>query len=172
MDEALICTLNLFIGKLGKKRAKPTHYLPLQRLIGRRAARPLPAPRPAAHLLQRQPLKLRPLPLDLVLRVLPLARSCTPATAALLGQQRLPLAAGALLLLGLAARISGNRGGGDRGELHVVEAAVGVRGGVSRFRPGVGGGMASGGSVRSEAGVRVLLVAAAVGEPEGVRGEQ
>lgn len=99
------------------------------------------------------------------------------SAAALPGEQGLPLAAGALLLLGLAAGVSGNGGGGDRGELHVVEAPglLSVRGGVGRLCPDVGGGgsgVASGGSMHREAGVGVLLVAADVWEPEGVGQER
>lgn len=94
----------------------------------------------------------------------------TAAAAALLGKQSLPLAAGALLLLGLAGGVFGNGGGGDRGELHVVEATglVSVRGGISRLCADVGAGVACEGTMQNEAGVGVLLVAAAVGEPEQV----
>lgn len=151
------------------------------------AGGPRPGRRQRAHLLQRHALDLGPLLLDLLLAAQPLVGA---RPAALPGQQRLPLAAGAALLLPLAllpplalARLplagrdgprrgggGGGRGGGHRGQLHVVEPAMGVMGVMGGARDvQVGVGLAGRGPAGGQRGpgVGVLLVAAAVGQPGG-----
>lgn len=114
-----------------------THYLPLQRLIGWLAGGPWSHWQRSAHLFQRHALKLRPLFLYFILHTWHLVGSWA---SALPGQHRVPLAAGAPLLLPLRVfppltfsrfpLIGWQRSGrlGNGGQLYVVKSAV--RGGT------------------------------------------